>query len=209
MHKIQIACLNPNKSVSDRNRIREFFPWNDMGETPLKIPEESCLSSRLFSGGGGEVWAQSCVTHMLWYGSLSSPSAVSVTNLIRADKLKHSRYHPTWGPQCGRSQWCQRDTDGEIFLRGTPALPEQHLASRKAPITQAGRGRSALDNMVHSRAVVLLRSNTLCGSGRCSQLFSGLEKLDPVSCLDEKLQVLPEVLRKSMLLAGHNMISSA
>lgn len=90
MHKIQIACLNPNKSVSDRNRIREFFPWNDMGETPLKIPEESCLSSRLFSGRGGEVWAQSCVTHMLWYGSLSSPSAVSVTNLIRADELKHS-----------------------------------------------------------------------------------------------------------------------
>ena len=88
-------------------------------------------------------------------------------------------------------------------------MPEPRLASGRAPTAHAGRGGSASDSIVHSRAIVLLRSSTHCGGGSCSHLPSGLKKLDLVSRLDVKPQPLPSVLRKSVLVGGYHMVASA
>lgn len=92
--------------------------------------------------------------------------------------------------------------------QGQPSLAEKHLASRRAPTAHTRRGKSALDKMTHSRAIVLLRSSTHHASGICSHLLSGRKQPDLVSHLDAKPRSLPSVLRKSMLVGGYHMVAS-
>lgn len=63
-----------------------FFPmeWHGRNSTQDSRGISSLLKAISPPGfslvEGVKVWAQSCVTHMLWYGSLSSPSAVWQTS---------------------------------------------------------------------------------------------------------------------------------